>query len=121
MAAWGLTFKAATDDLRESPALSVLRRVAERGATLRAFDPTRPDASNGHLAGMDVVLTGDPYDACTGADVLVVLTEWPEFRDLDLAKVASVMATPAIVDTRNMLEPEAARGAGLTYLGMGRS
>jgi UDPglucose 6-dehydrogenase len=121
VAAWGLTFKAATDDMRESPALSVLRRVAGRGATLRAFDPTRPHASNGHLSGMDMVLTDDPYDACTGADVLVVLTEWPEFRDLDLAKVASVMSTPAIVDTRNMLEPEAARRAGLTYLGMGRS
>jgi UDPglucose 6-dehydrogenase len=121
VAAWGLTFKAATDDLRESPALSVLRRVANRGATLRAFDPTRPDPSNGHLSGMDVVLADDPYDACTGADVLVVLTEWPEFRDLDLAKVASVMSTPAIVDTRNMLEPGTARRAGLTYLGMGRS
>jgi UDPglucose 6-dehydrogenase len=121
VAAWGLTFKAATDDLRESPALSVLRRVAGRGAALRAFDPTRPDASNGHLSGMDLMLVDDPYEACTGADVLVVLTEWPEFRDLDLAKVASVMSTPAIVDTRNMLEPEAARRAGLTYLGMGRS
>jgi UDPglucose 6-dehydrogenase len=121
VAAWGLTFKAATDDLRESPALSVLRRVAGRGATLKAFDPTRPDGSNGHLSGLDLVLADDPYEACTGADVLVVLTEWPEFRDLDLAKVASVMSKPAIVDTRNMLEPEAARRAGLTYLGMGRS
>ncbi len=121
VAAWGLTFKAATDDLRESPALAVLRRVARRGATLRAFDPTRPVASNGHLSEMDLIVADDPYDACTGADVLVVLTEWPEFRDLDLAKVASVMSTPAIVDTRNMLEPEAARRAGLTYLGMGRS
>jgi UDPglucose 6-dehydrogenase len=121
VAAWGLTFKAATDDLRESPALSVLRRVAGRGATLRAFDPTRPEVSNGHLSGMDVVLTDDPYGACAGADVLVVLTEWPEFRDLDLVKVASVMSTPAIVDTRNLLEPEAARTAGFTYLGTGRS
>jgi UDPglucose 6-dehydrogenase len=121
VAAWGLTFKAATDDLRDSPALSVLHRVAERGATIRAYDPTLPHPANGHLSGLDLVLSHDPYDACTGADVLVVLTEWPEFRDLDLAKVASLMATPAIVDTRNMLEPAAARAAGCTYVGMGRS
>jgi UDPglucose 6-dehydrogenase len=120
VAAWGLTFKAGTDDLRDSPALSVLQRVADRGALIRAYDPTLPDPSNGHLSGIRVVIADDPYDACSGADVLVVLTEWPEFRELDLAKVASVMSTPAIVDTRNMLEPEAARGAGLTYLGMGR-
>jgi UDPglucose 6-dehydrogenase len=121
VAAWGLTFKAATDDLRESPALSVLRRVGRRGARLRAFDPTRPEASNGQLSGLDLTVADDPYDACTGADVLVVLTEWPEFRDLDLAKVASVMSTPAVVDTRNVIEPGEARRAGLTYLGMGRS
>jgi UDPglucose 6-dehydrogenase len=121
VAAWGLTFKAGTDDLRDSPALSVLQRVADRGATIRAYDPTIPDPSNGHLAGLSLTLADDPYEPCSGADVLVVLTEWPEFRDLDLAKVASVMSTPAIVDTRNMLEPQAARAAGLTYLGMGRS
>ncbi len=121
VAAWGLTFKAGTDDLRDSPALSVLQRVSDRGATIRAYDPTLPDQSNGHLSRLSMTVADDPYDACTGADVLVVLTEWPEFRDLDLAKVASVMSTPAIVDTRNMLEPLAARRAGLTYLGMGRS
>jgi len=63
----------------------------------------------------------DPYDACEGTVALVVLTEWPEFRDLDLSKVASVMAGSAIVDTRNMLEPAAARAVGLSYVGMGRS
>ncbi len=121
VAAWGLTFKAATDDLRDSPALAVLRQVCERGAIVKAYDPTLPDPSDGHLTGLRLVLHDDPYDACDGAAALVVLTEWPEFRELDLSKVATVMASPAIVDTRNMLEPDAARVAGLRYVGMGRS
>jgi UDPglucose 6-dehydrogenase len=121
VAAWGLTFKAGTDDLRDSPALSVLRRVAARGAKVRAFDPTRPDAANGHLAGLGFELVPDPYECCEGASALVVLTEWPEFRDYDLARVCSALARPAVVDTRNMLEPLAARAVGLSYTGMGRS
>ena len=121
VAAGGLTFKAATDDLRDSPALAILRQVCERGATVKAYDPTRPDPSDGHLSGLRLIMCDDPYDACEGTVALVVLTEWPEFRDLDLSKVASVMAGSAIVDTRNMLEPAAARAVGLSYVGMGRS
>ena len=121
VAAWGLTFKAGTDDLRDSPALSVLTRVLQRGAKVRAFDPTRPSPANGHLQGMSLELFEDPYEACTGADVLVVLTEWPEFRDYDLARAAATMARPAVVDTRNMYVPGEARAAGMSYVGMGRS
>jgi UDPglucose 6-dehydrogenase len=121
VAAWGLTFKAGTDDLRDSPALSVLQRIRARGAAVRAFDPTRPDPGNGHLAGLGLELADDPYTCCEGADVVVVLTEWPEFTGYDLERVASVMARPAVVDTRNMLQPSEARAAGLTYVGMGRS
>ncbi len=121
VAAWGLTFKAGTDDLRESPALEVLRRVSSRGAAVRAYDPTLPDPTNWHLSELGLRLVHDPYDACTDAAALVVLTEWPDFRDLDLAKVASVMSHAAVVDTRNMLDPSAARAAGLHYVGMGRS
>ncbi len=121
VAAWGLTFKAGTDDLRESPALSVLQRVRARGATVRAFDPTRPDPSNGHLEGLGLLLFDDPYDACQGASAVVVLTEWPEFQAYDLARAAAVMASPALVDTRNMFQPADARSAGMAYTGMGRS
>jgi UDPglucose 6-dehydrogenase len=121
VAAWGLTFKAATDDLRDSPALAVLRHVSERGATVKAYDPTLPDPSDGHLSGLRLLVCDDPYNACDGAAALVVLTEWPEFRELDLSKVASMMAKPAIIDTRNMLEPTAARAAGFSYVGTGRS
>jgi UDPglucose 6-dehydrogenase len=121
VAVWGLTFKAGTDDLRDSPALAVLRRLHERGASLRALDPTLPDYSDLHFNGLDMELCDDPYAACQEATVLIVLTEWPEFREFDLAKVASVMATPEIVVTRNILQPEEVRTAGLSYHDMGRS
>ena len=117
VAAWGLTFKAATDDLRDSPALAVLRRLRARGAAIRAFDPTRPDPTDGQLAGLGLELCDDPYAACEGANALVILTEWPQFAELDLEKVAAAMARPAIVDTRNLLEPAAARAAGCFYQG----
>jgi UDPglucose 6-dehydrogenase len=119
VAAWGLTFKARTDDLRDSPAIEVLRRLRERGATaVRAYDPGVRGASP-LLEGIDVV--ADPYAACEGADVLVVLTEWDEFRWLDFAKVAGIMRTARIVDTRNLLEPAAVRRRGFTYDGLGRA
>jgi UDPglucose 6-dehydrogenase len=121
VAAWGLTFKAGTDDLRDSPAIAVLQRVRARGAAVRAFDPTRPDPADGHLSALGLEMAGDPYECCRQASVVVVLTEWPEFRDYDLNRASSVMARPAVVDTRNMLQPEAARAAGMEYLGMGRS
>jgi UDPglucose 6-dehydrogenase len=120
VAAWGLTFKAGTDDLRGSPALDVLRRVSRRGARIRAYDPTLPDASHGQLQEVELELAGDPYEACTDANVLVILTEWPEFRQVKLEKLAAVMARAAVVDTRNMLDPAEARHAGFAYLGRGR-
>jgi UDPglucose 6-dehydrogenase len=121
VAAWGLTFKAATDDLRESPALAVLGRLAARGVHIKAFDPTLPDPADSHLAGLHLELCEDAYAACEGADVLAVLTEWPQFRELDLPKVAGLMSRPVIVDTRNLLDPAAVRAAGCGYQGRGRS
>jgi UDPglucose 6-dehydrogenase len=121
VAAWGLTFKAATDDLRESPALSVLGRLRARGVHVKAFDPTLPDPEDANLAGLGLELCDDPYTACEGASALVVLTEWPQFREMDLCKVAGLMTRPAIVDTRNLLEPADVRAAGCQYEGRGRS
>jgi UDPglucose 6-dehydrogenase len=111
---WGLTFKARTDDTRESPALEVISRLQARGATVRAYDPVAPAGLPG------ITRVDDPYAACEGAAVLVVLTEWDEFRWLDLDKVRAVMARPAIVDARNLLDPAVARRKGFTYEGMGR-
>jgi UDPglucose 6-dehydrogenase len=122
IAAWGLAFKARTDDLRESPAIEVIKRLQRRGATVKAYDPAINDEHAGTqqaLAGIEVHL--DPYAPCEGADVLVVLTEWDEFRWLDFAKVAGIMHTPRIVDTRNLLEPAAVRRRGFTYDGLGRA
>jgi UDPglucose 6-dehydrogenase len=119
VAVWGLTFKARTDDLRDSPSIEVIRRMQQRGAAhIQAYDPAA-DASAPVLDGVEV--HPDPYAACEGADVLVVLTEWDEFRWLDFAKVAGLMRAQRIVDTRNLLEPAAIRRRGFSYEGLGRS
>jgi len=115
VAVWGLTFKARTDDLRDSPALAVVDRLHQMGAKVSAYDPT----VHGELPGMDTVT--DPYEACEDATVLVVLTEWDEFRWLDLGQVRTRMASPRIVDARNLLDPAAARRAGFRYDGVGQA
>jgi UDPglucose 6-dehydrogenase len=113
IAVWGLTFKARTDDLRDSPALFVIERLVKAGARVRAYDPT----VTGPLANMETVT--DPYDACDDAAVLAILTEWDEFRWLDLGIARSRMAAAHIVDARNLIEPAAAQRAGLRYAGIG--
>jgi len=118
IAVWGLTFKAHTDDLRDSPAINIIRRLAEQGAVVRAHDPAVPDATDGRLAGIDVV--GDLYEAVTGADVLAVLTEWPDFADADFERVAEVMASPTVIDARNLLDRDAVKELGFAYDGIGR-
>jgi UDPglucose 6-dehydrogenase len=118
--AWGLTFKARTDDLRESPALEILARLAAQGAVLRAYDPAVPSAAR-LPAALDVEVVDDPYAAAEGAEVLVVLTEWDEFKWLDMDKVRDLMASPRIVDTRNLLDRAAVLRRGYTYKGIGRN
>lgn len=112
---WGLTFKARTDDLRESPSLSIIAHLVSRGAVVRGYDPSGP----GPLEGIEVV--GDPYAAVEGAEVLAVLTEWDEFRWLDVDKVADVMAAKQVVDARNLLDRAALVRRGFEYHGIGRS
>jgi UDPglucose 6-dehydrogenase len=114
IAVWGLTFKARTDDLRESPSLEVIERLVAQGAHVRAFDP----AVHRQLEGIEVV--DDPYGACDGAEVLVVLTEWDEFRWLDFDKVAAALRQPAVVDARNLLDRQSLRRRGFTVAGIGR-
>jgi UDP-glucose 6-dehydrogenase len=121
LAVWGLTFKAMTDDLRDSPALEVVGRLLRRGATVRAYDPMvsrERGASDARLDGVD--LGDDPYAICTGADAVVVLTEWDEFRWLDFDKVRDALVRPVLVDCRNLLDPVAMRKRGFTYTGVGR-
>ncbi len=118
VAAWGLTFKAKTDDRRDSPAVEIVRRMVADGARVRAFDPT----VTGPLPELpdDVEICADAYAACEGAAVAVVLTEWEELRWLDFAKVRALLSEPSVVDTRNLLDPAALRRMGFTYVGVGR-
>ncbi|HVJ97473.1 MAG TPA: UDP-glucose/GDP-mannose dehydrogenase family protein [Acidimicrobiia bacterium] len=115
---WGLTFKADTDDLRDSPALVITRGLLERGAIVQAYDPGAPDRVVELVPGLDRRL--DAYDAATGADVIAVLTEWDEFRWVDFDRIATVMRGNAVVDTRNLLDPAAMRRRGFAYTGVGR-
>jgi UDPglucose 6-dehydrogenase len=115
---WGLTFKADTDDLRDSPAMSIAKRLVDRGACVQAYDPAAGERATAVLPQLDV--RTDAYDAAAGAAVIAVLTEWDEFRWLDFDRVKAIVAQPAIVDTRNLLDPAAMRRRGFTYLGVGR-
>jgi UDPglucose 6-dehydrogenase len=122
VAAWGLTFKARTDDLRDSPALEIVRRLRERGAHVQAYDPAVPaDRRARDLEGLGLEVRDDLYAACEGAEVLVVLTEWEDFRFADLDKVREMMAVPRVVDARNILDRAALVRRGFTYEGIGRS
>jgi UDPglucose 6-dehydrogenase len=123
LAVWGLTFKARTDDLRDSPALAITDRLRSAGATIRAYDPSIPDGRlddrrSAVLGGIDVV--ADPYAACDGAAALLILTEWDEFRWLDFDKVGELLAARRIVDGRNLLDRESVRRRGFEYAGIGR-
>ena len=118
VAVWGLTFKANTDDLRDSPALWIAERLIEAGATVRAFDPAAGERAAELVPGIEVV--ADAYEACAGADAVAVLTEWDEFRWLDFERVREALARPIVLDTRNLLDPVAMRRHGFTYEGVGR-
>ena len=118
----GLTFKAGTDDLRDSPSLAIIGRLRELGATVRAYDPTTTGRlsriQDSFLEGINVQQSVD--EAMREGDVLVILTEWPEFRSLDFEQVKELLSGSAIVDTRNLLDPQSVRAAGLSYDGVGR-
>ena len=117
IAAWGLTFKAGTDDLRDSPAVAVLTLLSEDGATITAYDPAIPTPVD-QLPG--VAVAADPVEAVRDAHALVVLTEWPEFSDVDLATVRDAMAEPNVVDARNLLDRDRLASLGFSVLGVGR-
>jgi UDPglucose 6-dehydrogenase len=115
IALWGLSFKAGTGDIRESPAIRIATELVARGATVVAYDPVaRIDPS----FGIEVV--DNALAAAEDADVLLVATEWPEFADVSLSALQATMRGSAIVDARNLLDPEEVAGHGMTYVGVGR-
>jgi UDPglucose 6-dehydrogenase len=118
IAVLGLTFKPNTDDMRDSPSLAILPRLATAGAAIRAFDPAGIDEARNLMP--ELVYCDDAYDAATGADALVLLTEWNEFRALDLARIGRLLATPLVVDLRNIYQPAEMAAAGLSYVSIGR-
>jgi UDPglucose 6-dehydrogenase len=116
---WGLTFKANTDDLRDSPALVISRALLDEGAVVHAYDPAIGEGALTQVPGLDVVT--DAHDAAKGVQVLALLTEWDEFRWLDFGRVVDAMAAPrALIDARNLLDPAAMRRRGFAYQGVGR-
>lgn len=117
VAVWGLTFKARTDDRRDSPAVEIIRRLVAMGAVVHAYDPTVRDAVP-ELP--EVIVEPDPLTACTDARVLCVLTEWEELRWVDFGEVRRRLAEPAVVDGRNLLDPAAMRRMGFRYHSIGR-
>jgi UDPglucose 6-dehydrogenase len=113
----GLTFKPNTDDMRDAPSLDIVPALIEMGARVQAFDPEGHEARA--LLG-EVAFKDGPYEVAEGADVLVILTEWDQFRALDLARVMSLMRTPQVVDLRNIYRPEEMRQRGFIYTSVGR-
>jgi len=118
VAVLGLAFKANTDDIRESPAVNVVRMLLGKGAAVTAYDPQAMDNTRGVLP--EVGFAEDPYEAVRGADAMVLLTDWDEFKWLDYGRVRDAMEFPLIVDTRNCLDPAVLRKLGFTYEGVGR-
>lgn len=114
----GLTFKAGTDDLRDSPALTVAALLAAEGADLIGYDPAVPVAVPGMTD--DLQVTDDPLKVASGAAVLVVLTEWPEFRLLDWGRIAELTERRIVIDTRNLLDADVLRWVGFEVRGIGR-
>lgn len=114
----GVAFKPNTDDMRDAPSLAIVPALQDAGAKVRAFDPAAMHEAQTLLPGVD--WCEDAYDVATGADVLVLITEWNEFRALDLSRIAAVMNAPVLVDLRNVYRPDEVRAAGFTYSSIGR-
>jgi UDPglucose 6-dehydrogenase len=120
IAVLGVTFKPNTDDMREAPSLTIVPALVGGGAKVRLCDPKGRHEGEALLPGTD--WHDSPYTAAEGADLVVILTEWNEFRALDLPRLARTMATPRMADLRNVYSPEEAAKAGFTaYDGVGRS
>ena len=115
----GLAFKPNTDDLRNAPALDLVELLRHEGCRLRAYDPVAMDGARALLPTVD--LCSDPYAAASGADAVVLVTEWDEFQQLDLSRLRETMRTPVFVDGRNLFEPVLMRSLGFIYSGIGRS
>ena len=114
----GLSFKPQTDDMRDAPSVDIIKMLIERGARVRAYDPVAMEQAKNVLPGVEYAQ--DEYDAVTGADALVFMTEWNQFRAINMGRVRELMRSPKIADLRNIYEPTAMRELGFEYVGVGR-
>ena len=117
VAVLGLSFKPETDDLREAPAVDIIRELQSRGATVRAYDPAALEEAGALLPGL--VCCDDAYEALAGAEVAAIVTEWNQFRMLDIQQMKERMARPVLVDMRNIYDADTMRGLGFAYTGVG--
>jgi UDPglucose 6-dehydrogenase len=120
LAVLGLAFKGGTDDVRDSPALEIVKRLAEEGASIVAYDPAAIERAATQLSGLAVTFADSAYEACQGSDALLILTEWQEFKSLDLVRIRETLRLPIVIDGRNSLVAEEVEAAGLVYYSMGR-
>lgn len=121
IAVLGLTFKPETDDMRDSPAITILPALLEKGAIIRAHDPQGMEESKRYLPEENMIYTSNAYDACSGADAVILMTEWNQYRALNLEKLGNIMKTKVFIDLRNVYEPAVLKNAGFEYAGVGRS
>jgi UDPglucose 6-dehydrogenase len=114
----GLSFKPNTDDVRSSASLEIINALQSQGAKIRIYDPRAIDKAKGLLGNAKVCQ--DPYTVCSGADCLLVVTEWDEFREIDFKKVKKLLKRPLIIDGRNIYDPQSLKELGFSYIGIGR-
>ena len=114
----GLAFKPETDDMREAPALKIVERLLAAGAKVRAYDPAAMEVAKSMMP--TITYCNDEYEASTGADALVIVTEWNRFRNLDFPKLSGLVKTKNLIDLRNISDPRAVKGAGFNYVTIGR-
>jgi len=120
IAVLGLTFKPETDDMRDSPSITIIPTLIEKGAHIRAHDPQGIKEAQ-ELLPADIIYSEDSYDACTGADAVILMTEWNQYRALDLDRLGSVMKQKIFIDLRNVYQPDLLKEKGFRYTGVGRS
>lgn len=119
IAVLGIAFKPNTDDIREAPALTVIRNLVNQGATVKTYDPVAMDNARSEISGR-VTLCETPYETAIDADALILMTEWNEFKQLDMRRIKNSMRQPVLVDGRNIYDPDLMREFGFVYRGVGR-
>jgi UDPglucose 6-dehydrogenase len=121
LAVLGLAFKGDTDDIRESPAIAIIKALLKEGAHIRTFDPAAMPKTKPLFVNDAVTFADDPYQAAVGCDALLILTEWSQFATLDLQRMRTLLRHPILIDGRNLYPPDQVASAGLIYYSVGRS